>query len=100
MATFADESEKRYETIKEKLKDYKRDVIDVDGELIHVVINKIRVINEHTVVYCIPKSRPRSTEEIKIFRKKYINMPALFEGHLQEYINEKFCYIDCKVVCL
>lgn len=50
MATFADKSEKRYEALKEKLKDYKRDVIDVDGELIHVVINKIRVANEHTAV--------------------------------------------------
>ena len=100
LSSIADESMKRYDNLKNKLKEFQQGKIDIDGELIHAVINKIIVLDEHTVVYCIPKNRIQTSEEIKLFRKKYINFPAMFEGRIDDIRNKKHYYIEYKAVMI
>ncbi len=100
LSSIADESMKRYDNLKNKLKEFQQGKIDIDCELIHAVINKIIVLDEHTVVYCIPKNRIQTSEEIKLFRKKYINFPAMFEGRIDDTRNKKHYYIEYKAVMI
>lgn len=100
LSSIADESMKRYDNLKNKLKEFEQGKIDIDGELIHAAINKIIVLDEHTVVYCIPNNRIQTSEEIKLFRKKYINFPAMFEGRIDDTRNKKHYYIEYKAVMI
>lgn len=93
----ADFNTERHDALMNKTKEFHPGKIDVDGEFIHVFINKIIVLDERRVDYCFLETELELARRYKLFMHKYIDLHAIFEGRIEDTINKKAYCIEYKV---